>query len=207
MIAGNQIEWGGWLMGFGSGRIRRALDRRARDRRALDRRRWLAAGAVVAVLATAGCAQANPSVVAYVGSTGQITQADLDGAVAGIDKTLQAGQSVSTPAVISAMIQGEIASQVAAEKGITITDAQRDAVIKSSSLAPLLDVPEARRVIYDVADAQLVPKAVGADVYIAAVKQTQVTLNPRFGQLDETDKTVQDPSSGSLSTPAPVPGQ
>src|SRR4051794_28283991 len=112
-------------------------------------RRWLAAGAVVAVLATGGCSRSNPSVVAYVGSDGQITQADLDAAVGGISQTLQPGQTVASAAVISAMIQGEIAGQVAAAKNIAITDADRDKLLKGSNLAPLLNVPEARQVAYD----------------------------------------------------------
>lgn len=175
---------------FGSGRVRRLL----------------AAGAIVTVLATAGCARANPTVVAYVGDDARVTQSDLDSAIAGINKTLQPGQSVSTSAVVDAMIHGAIADQVAAAHNITITDAQRDKLLKTSNLAPLLDIPEAKQIAYDVADAQIVPSKVGADTYLAAVKATPVQLNPRFGQLDETQKTVVDPSSGSLSTPAPVAG-
>ncbi len=169
-------------------------------------RRLLAAGATVAVLATAGCSRANPSVVAYVGDDGRVTQSELDLAVSGITKSLQPGQSVAESAVINAMIQGEIAGQVAAANNITITDADRDKLLKGSSLAPLLDIPEAREVAYDVADVQLVPAKVGSAAYLAAVKETPVELNPRYGQLDETQKTIIDGSSGSLSTPAPVAG-
>jgi hypothetical protein len=180
----------GWLMGFGSRRGRRLL----------------AAGAIVAVLATAGCSRANPSVVAYVGDDGRVTQTDLDAAVSGISQTLEPGQSVAQSAVINAMIHGEIAAQVAAANNITVTDADRDKVLASSNLAPLLNVPAAKQIAYDVADTQIVPTKVGADAYLAAVKKTPVELNPRFGQLDETQKMIIDASSGSLSTPAPAAG-
>jgi hypothetical protein len=166
----------------------------------------LAAGAIVTVVATAGCARANPSVVAYVGSDGRVTQTDLDTAIAGISQTLQPGQSVATSAVANAMIHGEIAQQVAEAHQITVTDAERDRLLKSSNLAPLLNVPEAKQIAYDVADAQIVPSKVGADAYLAAVQATPVELNPRFGQLDPAQKTIIDASTGSLSTPAPVPG-
>lgn len=181
----------GWRMRrFGSGRGRRLL----------------AAGAIVAVLAAGGCSRADPSVVAYVGDNGRVTQSDLDTAVDGIRQTLEPGQTVAESAVINAMIHGEIAQRVAAENNITVTDADRDKLLKGSNLAPLLNIPKAKQVAYDVADAQIVPSKVGAEAYLAAVKQMPVELNPRFGQLDENEKTIIDSSTGSLSTPAPVTG-
>src|SRR6476659_7527070 len=113
-------------------------------------RRLLAAGAIATVLAAAGCARANTTVVAYVGSDGRVTQTDLDTAVSGIGQTLQPGQSVSTSAVVNAMIHGEIAQQVADAHQITITDADRDKLLKGSNLAPLLNVPQAKQIAYDV---------------------------------------------------------
>lgn len=169
-------------------------------------RRVLAGAALVTVLVTAGCSRANPSVVAYVGSDGQVTQSQLDSAVAGITKGLQTGQSVQTSAVVSAMIQGEVARQVADANDITITEADREAVLKGSNLAPLMSIPEAKPVLDDVADAQIVPKKVGTDAYVKALQATPVELNPRYGQLSPTDKTVVDGSTGSLSTPAPAAG-
>jgi hypothetical protein len=181
----------GWLMGrIGARRGRRVL----------------AAGAIVAVLATAGCARANPSVVAYVGSNGTVTQSEVDTAVSGLSQTLKPGQQVATSAVINAMIHGEIAQQIADAKNVTVTDAERDKLLKGSNLAPLLDIPDAKQVAYDVADAQLVPSKVGSEAYLAAMKDIQVELNPRYGQLNTADKTIVDSTSGSLSVPAPIPG-
>ena len=164
-----------------------------------------AAAAAVAVVALAGCSNASPSVVAYVGDT-QISQRQLEQAVDGLSTTLQEGQTVSSEAVVNAMIQGEIAAQIAAEQDITLTDADRDAVLAQSELAPLASVPAAREVVYDVADSQIVAQKLGADAFLAAIAQRDVTLNPRYGVLDPEQKIVVTGQTGSLSEPAePAP--
>jgi len=154
-------------------------------------------------LALAGCANASPGVVAYVGDDA-ITERALDSAVAGLSSTLQEGQTVSAEAVVNAMIQGEISEQIAAEQDIAITDADRDAVLRGSDLAPLAAVPAARPVAYDVADQQIVAEKIGAEAYLAAVQQMPVTLNPRYGVLDPAQKVIVTGQSGSLSQPAPA---
>ena len=58
-------------------------------------------------------------------------------------------------------------------------------------------------VAYDVADSQIVPSKVGSAKYLQAVQATPVELNPRYGQLNPTDKTIVDGSTGSLSTAPP----
>ena len=95
-----------------------------------------------------------------------------------------------------------LAEEIARANGISVTDAQRDAVIKGSNLAALLDVPDAKPIAYDLADQQLVSKAVGADAYLKAVQATDVELNPRFGVLDPAQKIIADGQSSSLSLPA-----
>jgi len=157
-------------------------------------------GVVVVTLLMAGCAKAAPSVVAYVdGST--ITQQQLDDGLQGVSSILQEGQSVSSPAVVNAMIHGIIAEQIAAANKITITDGERDALIKNSNLAGLLNVPKGRPIAYDVADQQIVSGKLGSEAYLAAVAKQSVTLNPRFGVLDPTQKTIIDDKSASLAKP------
>lgn len=160
----------------------------------------MAVVALAAVAATAGCSTSGGT-VAYVGNA-EISQRQLDDALGGVQQTLESGQQVSTSAVVNVLIHGEIAEQIAAARGITITDAQRDELLKTSNLAPLLDVPAAREVAYDAASQQLVADKVGAEQYLAEVAKTPVRLNPRFGTLNEQDKTIVDSSSGSLSQPA-----
>jgi hypothetical protein len=160
-------------------------------------------GVVVVTLFAAGCAKAEPSVAAYVGNS-KITQQQVDDAVEGVSAILEEGQSVSQAAVINAMIHGLIAEKVAAANKITITDGERDALIKDSNLAGLLNVPKARPVAYDVADQQIVSSKIGSAAYLAAVSGQEVTLNPRFGVLDPTQKTIITDQSASLAEPAPT---
>jgi hypothetical protein len=175
----------------------------ARDGRGAARTAALV-GAVLVSLLAAGCAQADPSVVADVG-TSEITQQQVDDAVEGVSTILQEGQTVSRAAIVNALIHGEIAEKVAAANKITITDGERDALIKNSNLAGLLNVPKARPVAYDVADQQIVSDKVGSAAYLTAVGEQQVTLNPRFGVLDPNQKTIIADKSASLAEPAPTP--
>jgi len=156
---------------------------------------------VAALLALAsGCANAEPGVVVYVGPT-EITQDQLDDAVAGVTATLQEGQQVSRQAVVNAMIHGALAEQIAAANNIAVTDSERDAVIKGSELVGLLAVPAARPIAYDLADQQIVAGKVGGEAYLKAISEHPVTLNPRFGVLDPTQKLILPEQSGSLAQP------
>jgi hypothetical protein len=161
-------------------------------------------GALVITLFTASCAKADPSVVAYVDSS-KITQQQVDDAIDGVSSILQEGQQVSPPAVVNAMIHGVIAEHLAAANKITITDGERDALIKNSNLAGLLNVPKGRPIAYDVADQQIVSNKLGSEAYLAAVGKQPVTLNPRFGVLDPNQKTIIADKSASLATPMASP--
>lgn len=167
-------------------------------------RRVVAAAAVLLGLALAGCADASPGVVAYVGDD-RITQSQLDAAVTGLSSALEEGQTVSSEAVVNAMIQGQLAHQIAAEQQIPLTDAARDAVLEGSSLEPLAGVEGAKPVVYDVADSQLVAQKLGAEAYLAEIQRRPVKLNPRYGVLDPAQKTIVTGQSGSLSQPADAP--
>ncbi|HKN45090.1 MAG TPA: hypothetical protein VJW23_14335 [Propionibacteriaceae bacterium] len=162
------------------------------------------AGVLAITLFAAGCAKADPSVAAYVDDS-EITQQQVDDAVEGVSSILQEGQQVSQAAVVNAMIHGVIAEQLAAANKITITDGERDALIKNSNLAGLLNVPKGRPIAYDVADQQIVSGKLGSEAYLAAVAKEPVTLNPRFGVLDPNQKTIIDDKSASLAKPVATP--
>ena len=140
-------------------------------------------GVVVVTLFAAGCAKADPSVAAYVGNS-KITQQQVDDAVEGVSAILEEGQTVSQAAVVNAMIHGLIAEQIAAANKITITDGERDALIKNSNLAGLLNVPKAPARRLRRGGSADVSGKIGSAAYLAAVGEQQVTLNPRFGVLD-----------------------
>jgi hypothetical protein len=172
----------------------------------VPRTRWTAAAATALLGAVlAGCAHANPGVVAYVGDEA-IPQSAVDAAVAGVSSTLQEGQTVSAEAVVNAMIQGKLAEQIAADKQITISDGDRDAALRGSPLEPLVAVPAAREVVYDLADQRIVSQKIGGDqAYLKEIQGRSVTLNPRYGVLDPAQKTIVTGESGSLSRPAGEP--
>ena len=167
-------------------------------------RRVVAAAAVLLALALAGCADASPGVVAYVGND-RITETQLEDAVTGLTGALEEGQTVSSEAVVNALIQGQLAEQIAEEQQIPLTDAARDAALKGTNLEPLAGVEGARPVIYDVADSQLVAERLGPEAYLAEIERRPVTLNPRYGVLDPAQKTIVTGQSGSLSQPADAP--
>ena len=159
-------------------------------------------GALAAVLVLAsGCAiGGSPSTVAYVGDS-RITQRELDAALTGVQQALGPDEPVATEAVVDVLIHGVIADQIAAQRQVTVTDSQRDALLVESNLAPLLDVPAAKEVAYDVADQQLVGQAVGPQAYLQDVQAIDVELNPRFGVLDPAQKRIIQGQSSSLSLP------
>jgi hypothetical protein len=163
--------------------------------------------ALVAVGVTAGCGNASPSVAAYVDGTA-ITSAQLDTAVAGVQQTVQEGQQVSPQAVLDALVHGVIADRIAARNGITVTEAERVAALQGSNLEPLLPIPAAKEVAYDVADQQIVAQKVGSQLYLDQVAQQDVTVNPRYGVLDPKQKLIVPDESGSLAraaSPSPTP--
>ena len=173
-------------------------------------RAWRAAratvfgGVLLLTLLAAGCAKQDPSVVAYVGNS-KITEQQVDDAVEGVSSILEEGQTVSRPAVVNALIHGVIADHLAAANKITITDGNRDALIKNINLAGLLNVPKGRPIAYDVADQQIVSEKLGSAAYIAALAKQPVILNPRFGVLDPNQKTIITDKSASLAKPLPSP--
>ena len=57
-------------------------------------------------------------------------------------------------------------------------------------------------VAYDVATQQIVATKIGARGYLDEMAKIPVTLNPRFGVLNTTEKTIIDGLSSSLSQPA-----
>jgi len=162
------------------------------------------AASVVALVALAGCANAEPGVAAYVDGT-KITDREVTTAAEGISGTLEGGRQVPVQAVLNAMIHGVIAERLAAQNQIAITDSERDVVLKEIDLAGLVDVPSAKSVAYDIADQSIVANKLGAQAYLAATEQQDVTLNPRYGVLDPKQKLILGDQSGGLADPAITP--
>jgi len=156
--------------------------------------------AALVLTALAGCANAEPNVVAYVDGT-KVTDRQLTDAVEGIESTLEPGQEILRDRVVNTLIVGVISTKLAAQNNITITDTDRDTLLRGSQLEPFLDVPKAKPVAYAAADQALVSKALGPEAYFAAVDKIPVTLNPRYGVLDVKEKTIVPGQTGSLALP------
>ncbi len=167
----------------------------------VDKRVRLAcAGLVLAMAAaTAGCSGNNPSDAAIVGGT-SITQSDVDRNVEGLAEAFELDPSrINARNVVGAMITGLQAEQIAAQNNITITDGQRDASLATDETgAQLLRVPDAKRLAYDLADAQIVAQQIGAETFTEQAKEINVRLNPRYGNFEQGQMTGE---TGSLSDP------
>ena len=141
-----------------AGKCRLGWSMKSRNRRTARSAKFTArlAGLAVLALVASGCSGAEPGVVAYVGDT-KITQRQLDEAFDGVTATLP-DQQIPSAAVADALIQGAIADRIAAANKIVITDSDRDALLKGSNLAPLIDDPRAKVVAYDAVDPELVAR-------------------------------------------------
>lgn len=169
--------------------------------RARARRGAAAAVAVLIVGVAGGCSQASPAVVAYVDGT-EITQTQLDQAVSSVEGTLEAGQTVAKPAVVNALIHGQLATEVARRQGFTFTEVDRAAALEANGLTALLAQEDGREFANAVADQAILLSVMGSEAYVQAIAGADVTVNPRFGQLDPQTHQILEGSSGSLIKPA-----
>lgn len=155
-----------------------------------------------ALLTTGGCSRA-PDVMAYVGSS-TISVSQLDAATKGVTAAL--GQQVNKRAVVSALISGEAASQIAAAHQVTITDEQRIASLSADQTGQkLLTNPAAKSVGFGLADEQLLVARLGQSTYAADLKTMKIRVNPRYGTWSPTQGLST--TSGSLSEPDPASTQ
>lgn len=168
----------------------------------------VAALATAGLLALTGCGS-NPQVAAYVGGQGgpvnlTLSQAEVDrvaAAIAGATSDTYDTAASFAPAVVSIKVQSAVVEQVAKEKAITVTDAQREAFYASQELYPVLakdPVTHDFMVSYANTATVLSDKA-AATAFAELIAKTPVRVNPRFGVWDDTKGSLVDGSSGSLS--------
>jgi len=106
------------------------------------------------------------------------------------------------------MVQSEIAGVVAKDKGITVTDAQRDTFYATVELYPALAKnPVTAGFMVRFADAStILTDQAAATAFSDLLAKTPVRVNPRFGVWDDTKHGLVDGSTGSLSEAAPTKG-
>lgn len=146
------------------------------------------AGILSGTAVLGGCASGDT--VATVGST-QISRNQFNTAVSGAARVSQ----LTPDQVLSVLIQGEVAAQVAQQKGIQITNAARDKQLNPD----VLKVPGAHDLAYDLADIQIVSRSIGQQAFGRALATTKVSVNPRFGTWDPKQSFAVVPGTGSLS--------
>jgi hypothetical protein len=151
------------------------------------------AGVLTGAAVLGGCAQ-SPGNAATVGGTA-ITRSAFDQAVSGAKQVSQ----LRPDQVLSVLIQGEVAAQVAQQRGITITDADRDKQLNPA----VLKIPDAHDLAYDLADVQIVSSKIGQNAFGRELARADVTVNPRYGSWNPQKSLAVVPDSGSLSQVAP----
>lgn len=171
----------------------------------------LVAVLAVVVLALTGCAGGSGSTAAYVGGE-SISDTDLDRVTTAISGA--AGQQASEAAVLSALVKGRLATTIATQRGIAITDGERDQFIQQQSkVSPdyaeylrYLSNPDAAEAVYGFANYDLVTQRLGGNQqFVTEAQKIGVRLNPRFGDWVYIDGQmgIRVGSNGSLSTPLP----
>ncbi|MGI8456994.1 MAG: hypothetical protein ACR2LI_02610 [Propionibacteriaceae bacterium] len=169
-------------------------------------RALLAAAVCASTLALTGCAGGAPGVAAEVGDK-RITESQVNRAYDGVQQAFGTQAQVNKQAVIDALIRGVICDGLAAQRNITITDAERDARLTGdASGEKLLAVAAAKGVAYDLADEQIIAEKLGADAYTKQLATADVTVNPRYGTWTTVNgQTGLVAKPGSLSSPAATP--
>jgi hypothetical protein len=147
---------------------------------------------VAAALALGGCAESATNVAVVNGKA--ITHSQFDRDLEGARQVSQ----LSDDQVLSVLIQGEVAAQVAERRGLQISDADRDKQLNPA----VLQVPAAHDLAYDLADVQIVSSKIGEDQFKKALVSADVKVNPRYGSWDPRQSLAVVPGTGSLSQTA-----
>jgi len=155
------------------------------------------AAALAAVCLTA-CSQNSPGVAAYVGEA-EISDRQVNEAVDSVNAAIGEEGVVARQDVLTAMVLGEVSQQIAARKNIAISEAERTA----QTNPVLLSNPAAREVAFDVADSTIVQEKLGSQAFLAEIKATPVTVNPRYGvwNPETRGESILEAEAGSLSRP------
>jgi len=159
---------------------------------------------VVGLLMLGGCAAGNPGTAATVNGS-VITDAQVAATATALAEFNQEANGAGGYRLSSAgvLIANELGRQVAAEKGVVVSDTDRQAVIASqATLAAMAKIPALTSLINDFANYTLTRTKVGETDFAATVAGFDVVVNPRFGTWNQTLGTLTG-ESGSLSEPAP----
>lgn len=140
-----------------------------------------------------GCTESPTNAATVNGTT--ITRAQLQHSLSGANQVLGDSNQLSSAQVLTVLIQGEVAQGLAQQRGLRITDTERNAKLSAAALS----VPAARDFVYDVADANIVAAQVGEAQLTATIKSADVVINPRYGTWQPSSSVAVVAGTGSLS--------
>jgi hypothetical protein len=162
------------------------------------------AAVVLTALAVSGCSQNSPGVAAYIGDK-EISDRQINEAHDAVNQAIGEQGPVARADVVTVMVLGEVSSQIAARKNIALSEAER----VQRTDPTLLRAPAAREVAYDLADSNLVGEKLGPEAFLAEIKATPVTVNPRYGvwNPDTKGQSILESGAGSLSKPGAAGAQ
>ena len=149
--------------------------------------RVLAALVTAAMLLVGGCALSNPRTAATVGGV-TISESQVDTLSQALSEAtegqLTPGSQRAT--VVSVLVASTLSQQVAAQKGVTVDPAERQALLATSEqLTALAADPVLTDFINGFVDSQLISSQVGKDAFLAAVQEIPVQVNPRYGSWNQ----------------------
>ena len=148
----------------------------------------------IALVALAGCSPA-PTTAAEVGPT-TISEAELSAAYDGCSEL---GFQVTRAAVLSPLVIGEAARQVARENDVD-TSQLAEVLASDPQIAPFMANEGCARVGEASGLLTLLSAQMEQDEWVSAVVESDIQVNPRYGTWDEKSGTIG--GSGSISVPA-----
>ena len=157
--------------------------------------------ALVVTVLLGGCSQATPNTTAVVNGV-VIHESAVDEMATGLlDASPKLTLAGTRSTVVIALIYVEMASQIAASKGITLTDQDIPALAGGDAeTQAVLSTTEGYHYAVLASHWQQVTTALGSDEVTSTIKTLDVTLNPRYGAwADFLASSSSNAPTGSLS--------
>lgn len=168
----------------------------------------LIAAALAGAVLMSGCAGQVPSTAAIVGGT-TITESSLSQTTSAVEDLIgEPATGTVRLSVLQYKVWGVLADRISEAKGITISDSDRQEAVTGLQLTELADNAPTRDLAMDAADLAALASQMTETDFLAAVAQTDVVLNPRYGSWDASQVTVTGLTgeTGSLSKAATTQG-
>lgn len=160
------------------------------------------AAAAVAALALTGCSYSAADAAVVNGT--KVPESTVAEAAQVAAPLLQQNPETIRASIAQVEVQGIVARQIAAERGIVLNTSVRAPVIASEPVwTALATDPRSAEFTTRLADIQIVSQQVGVETFAADCAKVDVVVNPRYGRwTPETCGLVAD--LGGLARTAPT---